>query len=381
MHWVEPARDDRERAVERRRETAPPRTPQILALQRTAGNRAVAAMLSRSLAVTGINYDQGKGTHTPEEIPVETFRDALRNSAFLGKLNGQEKERLKIGTANLQAADLPALAQVVVDHVAGQLPARRLALAAYAGEVEAALVKATPVKVHDQDDVDVFNRIKLQATMSRSKGTPNTITLANLGKVLDRAAAGTTSLNARVKANNANSADVSQYMAQPDLAPSLVVSYDLPVRSPHTNGAGWLPASSAPTRLDVAAATWAATAATAPTNVGRSLSAAFGTPPNGVTARAVEETAQLVPEARKQYYARVWSQLNARRRAEHAWTQYTSSWGAVQGAFIEFTAEKGLGVNRFVWDLINDRYYVSLHYNWIEGYNPFFEVTGLPSSY
>lgn len=46
-------------------------------------------------------------------------------------------------------------------------------------------------------------------------------------------------------------------------------------------------------------------------------------------------------------------------------------------AYIEFSMPGG--ISRLVYDPVNDRVYITAHYKWREGYNPFFEILGFPA--
>jgi hypothetical protein len=46
-------------------------------------------------------------------------------------------------------------------------------------------------------------------------------------------------------------------------------------------------------------------------------------------------------------------------------------------AYIEFNLTTL--ISRLMYDFVNKKYYLTAHYKWKDGYNPFFEVTGVPA--
>jgi hypothetical protein len=45
--------------------------------------------------------------------------------------------------------------------------------------------------------------------------------------------------------------------------------------------------------------------------------------------------------------------------------------------YIEFSLSTD--ISRMVYDVVNSRLYVSAHYKWRQGFNPWFELTGTPN--
>jgi hypothetical protein len=112
MRFVEPVPQVRERAPERRRE--PPTAPveQILALQRSAGNRAVARFLDVSPYDWEPDEPHGKTSHT--DIPI-LLRE-LKGSAFERVLTAKEITKIEgVNAADLTATDIPSLATAIIN--------------------------------------------------------------------------------------------------------------------------------------------------------------------------------------------------------------------------------------------------------------------------
>ena len=68
-------------------------------------------------------------------------------------------------------------------------------------------------------------------------------------------------------------------------------------------------------------------------------------------------------------------------RVRWAWSGYARSCGNPGCPYIEFAPGQAAGgISRLLWDYVNDLIYVSVHYNWVNGYNPFLQVTGTPAT-
>ncbi|MBE2320929.1 hypothetical protein DVA67_033540 [Solirubrobacter sp. CPCC 204708] len=381
MRTHEPVPTDRSRPGEpRRRAEQPSAIEQLLALQRGAGNRAVA----RFLDVQNIDYDPTSGRFHTGHVNAATFVTTLEDSNFYRTCNPAEKARVQnINTANLAAVDMPTLTDVVIQHVANNLAPRLNALTPHRSNVEGALVVATPraPKVSDREE-GVFKRIIPKATLkSRSKGVPSVIPLTDLNDVSAAMSNGVATTQATVAARNQALGQAATYMAQPSWSTADFAANGLAVRSAHMNMAGWLVQHNVAPTLDLAANNWANHHAGPGGHAGtrQAIVAEFGVAP-AVTARDIERS-NLPDPAKRRYFNEVVMALpTPRQRATHAWREYAH--GTMPGCpFIEFTADQAGGLSRYVWDYVNDAWYVGVHYNWIQGYNPFFHVTGLPSSF
>lgn len=382
MRTHEPVPTDRSQGAEgRRRGEQPPAIQQLLTLQRGAGNRAVARLLD----VLQVDYDPKAGRFHTGHVTVADFLSTLKDSNFFKTCNAGEKARLgNIDTANLTAFDMPSLADVVIQHVAANKQPRINALSPHKSNVLGALVVATPraPKVSDREE-NVFKRVIAKATVkSRSKGVPSVIPLANLNDVSTAMSAAVTGTQAAVAARNQELGLAATYAADPSWSTADFAANGLPVRSAHMNLAGWLVQHNAPATLDIPANAWANhhLGPGGDPATGQAIVAIWGNAPN-VTAHDIERS--TLPNAAKSRYFNevVMLQLpTPQAQATHAWREYANP-TMVGCPFIEFTADQAGGLSRYVWDYVTDTWYVGVHYNWIQGYNPFFHVTGLPPSF
>jgi hypothetical protein len=379
MRFADPRRpEERERPPEPRRPEPPTRYDRLLALQRAAGNRAVA----RFLDVQQIDFNPLSGNFHTSHLDVPMFLQTISGSNFHGACNQAEKGRLQnVDGANLAALDVPRLATAIIQHVANNRQPRIDALTPHRSNLEGALVVAAPREVSDKEE-NVFKRVLDRAShKSRSKGTPNQIALAALTQFEPDMANGVNFIHGLVTARNQELGTLNTFTAEPSFSSADHAVNGLPARSAHMNMAGWLAQHNAPATLDVAANAWAQQMALTGGGMYRSeIVRVFGGAPAGVTA-AMIESSDLDLQVKRRYYREVMFTTLAtpRQRATHAWREYAN--GTLAGCpFIEFTATNAGGLSRYVWDYVNDRWYVNVHYNWVLGYNPFFLVNGLGPS-
>jgi hypothetical protein len=231
-----------------------------------------------------------------------------------------------------------------------------------------------------------FAGVKSLATsMSRSKRTPNVVPIANtVGTELGTAI---TDLTTTIRNRNNALDQVATYAAQ-DANTGVMsrASFGVDsVRSAHTNNAGWLPAhvvADPEPALDAIARVWL-TQVAANGNAAEQLEINQHFPLPGraaATSRAVEESG-LSQALRNQYFTGPFANhLNTRaRRVTLAWGRYALDYLA-GCPYIEFTADNAGGVSRFIWNYDDGAIYANTHYNWVDGFNPFFEVTGAPAT-
>src|SRR5207244_5668579 len=131
------------------------------------------------------------------------------------------------------------------------------------------------------------------------------------------------------------------------------------VRTVHTNKAGWLPGVGVP---DDAATVEARFRDSAPGRAFRALA-------EGPTVGAADM--KKLEASMKQTLGQ------GRRLVGHCWGAYSLDASDTLCPFVEFSIPHDY-VNRLIYDYVNGRFYISFHYHWHEGYNPFFEVQGLP---
>ena len=55
-----------------------------------------------------------------------------------------------------------------------------------------------------------------------------------------------------------------------------------------------------------------------------------------------------------------------------------ASLGYGVSTYVEFWLSSSQ-ISRLIYEYVNKKFYVTAHYKWKDGYNPFFEITGVPA--
>lgn len=158
------------------------------------------------------------------------------------------------------------------------------------------------------------------------------------------------------------------------------------IRSPHVNGAGWLPVHTVPDpepALNAVARAWLVHVAANGTPVEQAdVNLHFPAPARATATSQMVEASGLSQALRNQYLTGPFAGVvNTRAlRIALGWQRYAAGNGAPTCPYIEFTLSGAAGVSRLVWDYINDHIYASVHYNWVDGFNPFFWITDAPAT-
>jgi hypothetical protein len=360
-----------------------PAAARVLRLQRSAGNHAVGGVLARALQVTNVDFNPESGRFTQSAVDGRALATQIRRSALNDVLNGEERQRLdKLGQQNLQGADVPALATAIIGYLAGNKAPRNRAITAQQTVLEDIIGTVATTKANDRE-ARAFNVVKGMATsMSRAKGTANVVQWANASPDLQGAVTTVANL---VRGRN-NYLDNLPGYAAGDAATGSTGranhSADS-VRSAHQNRAAWLVQHVVPDpepALDLVARNWLAQVVAHGTPLEQAeINQHFpGGPPYNATSQDVEDSA-LSQALRHQYLTGPFAAAVPTRlaRIKLGWSRYAN--GFMAGCpYIEFTAEDAGGVSRFIWDYVNDHFYANTHYNWVDGFNPFFRVTGAP---
>jgi hypothetical protein len=286
--------------------------------------------------------------------------------------------------------DLPSLTTAIIIAICGANAAAVLRLTPHAGQLTRLLGMFAPTRAANPDKV----RFRLIAgaaavVLSRAKGVPSTVPYASLAAVSAGAYNAVTNRRNEIVNKNNDLDDMNNYISHQWNARGRASGGMNQIRSPHTNNAGWLPAAAAGTgALEVAllAATLIrGNALSGSGKLGRQGRGQQLVAWHGAAAQAsdVEDNVDLAADATmsNQFYRRVfWPTVATKaERVRLAWSRYAADFGVPNGAYIEFNG--GGAAARVIWDYVNDLYYISAHYNWVDGYNPHFEVTGLAASY
>ncbi len=341
---------------------------EILRLHQTIGNRAVGQLLhgatasqpgqvQRTITITSIDYNPLTQHHSNSTVNPDGFANALGDildtkvealgQAAITKLKSKIGQ---IGAQNLSGPDIPTLAATIAIWLVANAGLRNQDKAA----VQAALPKFVEDALTGQAETgledkyhDNFTALLSAATVkSKSKATPNVVALAsvpqNIQNVINEAVTKIRTKN-QFLTNNNNLLDT----AMDDL------------RSAHENGSGWLPrvvrnAPQIEQRLEP-------------------LKKLFYKQNNKNTAAAGTDLSQ-VPLSKELLQS---ARLTAKERLQLAWSRYAAGAStAGPSEYIEFNLPI---VGRLIYDYesANGKFFITFHYNWHRGHNPFFEITGL----
>jgi hypothetical protein len=322
--------------------------------------------------------------------------NSLANTNFRATLNQNPAVRARFthefidGALHAAQPDIPTLATAIVNAIGAQSIPIRNALLRNVGELELALGTHAHTNAGGGDSANFRTLMGAGGVVpSRRKGAPNTMSMIALAGE-DQATA--TALNFLITTlTNRNNAlnTVADYVA--GWTPRSRASEGLnAIRSSHQNGAGWLPQFTAPAAA-LEAALLARANTTGPILQGSAIPirAAAGTALVNAVAGAnqpsdVEEVVDAsTDQFLKNYFYRTvfWAAVPTKaNRVLLAWARYATDAGNIANCpYIEFGG--GGLASRFIWDYANDRFFLSAHYNWVDGFNPFFQITGTPATF
>jgi hypothetical protein len=394
-----------------------PVTPNnILQLQRTIGNKAVQHLLrvqhktapqaiQRDIKVQNVDFEPIEGEYSHGFIDVTRFardlEDALKNlygNKPQGKLAQQDAygevrhpQRFKAvmehvaarssrddNAPNYQARDIPTLAQVIANDIEAVYKKNdatggwsSLVRDGIKGVVQDVLLRNLVDDYKMQaGEKHAFKQLIKQAgaAASREKEAPTPLTMAKLGDV---AAAVRTVRTAILQAHNAMTRAAFQFewTNEDILRQHFTMDY---YQGNHTNNAGWLPTPPLPVN-------WLPTLRTAIlTNA-----TVIGT--GGMVAALGANDAQAQIDANPLWQPVYAAAYNA--AAPAASPAYSDNafrkmaWlamGSGVSPYIEFAIPgHSDGISRLIYDFVGNNFYVTAHYKWTEGYNPFFHITDL----
>jgi hypothetical protein len=157
------------------------------------------------------------------------------------------------------------------------------------------------------------------------------------------------------------------------------------VRSAHHNEARWLRHHESPNlepALNTQARAWLShVAANGSPAEQADINPHFPAPARATaTSIQVEQSALPVP-LRNQYFTTRFTLVAATRaqRCHVNCARYANQFRPGT-TYIEFTVTGAEGMSRIVWDFVDDLFYGNTHYNWVDGFNPFFLITGTPAT-
>jgi hypothetical protein len=286
--------------------------------------------------------------------------------------------------------DVPTLAVAIVHAVAGASIPIRNALLQNVGDLELALGTHAHTNAGGGDIAHFRALMNAGGVVpSRRKGAPNTMSLLALtGADLGTATALNHVIAAVTNRNNALNT-VTDYVA--GWTPrSRASEAFIGIRSAHQNGAGWLLQFTAGAAvLEAALLARANIDGLALQGTGKPNKVAMGIAlVNAFTAAAQASDVEVAVDASgdvslQNYFYRTlfWTAVPTKaNRVLLAWARYATDSGAIANCpYIEFAG--GGWASRFIWDYVNDRFFLSAHYNWVDGFNPFFQITGTPATF
>jgi hypothetical protein len=236
--------------------------------------------------------------------------------------------------------------------------------------VQAALIaniQADPVHPMSAGERNAFDQLVILAGAgaSRAKGAPSTLAAASVPAPLMG------EINARIAEIQAeralwNVAAVTDAML---LRGGFVADITgrqraLHYQGNHSNVAGWLPAQAAPVDHVSAAAT--AIYSGASRKLQRILD---GADPLTVLANGGQ------PHARRTEFHRKAARARAGMNNGQVVDSAMAALAAGVSGYIEFSMAHD--ISRLMYDPVNNRIFVTAHYKWRQGYNPFFRITGV----
>ena len=372
----------------------------VLGLQRTLGNRAVTALLQaarpaprvvqREITVERVDYNPKEEDYRHGYVDEGAFYAALRvalkgDGALAGFRNQVDNVFAEVAKTDYSARDIPTVADAIVNAAVGEFQTKGLVLGGASASRVRAHVLAT-LAANLQDDwqmamdgtestaFDQLVTIVGEGDMSRAKGTATRIPVGNLpgslrghvNAVLDDIrqenaiwAVGAVSERYTMTAYKGEfTADVAERQGGKHY------------QGNHTNLAGWLP--SVPVPANRIAEVADDIAASGSPRLKRVLAAANASDRLGYTGDHIDPANPLRVEYETLRAPRLAALTDAAVKR--------SAWGALGAgvsAYIEFNIPGGM--SRVVFDCVNDRVYITAHYKWRRGFNPFFEVTGFPA--
>ena len=243
------------------------------------------------------------------------------------------------------------------------------ARAAFTDVVRESLVenlKDTKMDAREADDFDTLVTAAGPAAMSRSKGAPTKIAVDALPPALkaevlkcrghlstERAGWGVTVFDVDDLIESQLGGRVGESLQQ-------FGSY----QGNHTNRAGWLPTIAVPASpLDGIRAQIIRISSQPLKNAIRSADAG----------KKIEANAYLSQEFRARYDT-VTNGMTADEFGDIA----LASLGYGVSTYVEFWLSSSQ-ISRLIYEYVNKKFYVTAHYKWKDGYNPFFEITGVPA--
>lgn len=314
------------------------------------GNQALLRMIQRTITIDNYNTRVG-GLHDDQDLDIAAVRESISRA-----VNGPSKQTIlntltTLNAQNYHAADVHTLANDLCQGIADQA-------------VIATVRKAVGDTIVNpkQGERDLYKKlIDERAVLSYQKAHPGSIGMTDLGRAVANAPQVVrlvtelhNSLQTPPRWVLERSTDVSEW--------AFCMNPGAQLRTPHGNGAGWLPNGSYTTDY---------------TQHNQTVNTA-------VTDMRAEQTDVNTTRARQRklagmsdhalYRDAAIKHLTPQQRRYLAWGAYAESNHGAGSPYIEFGVP-GEADGRVVFDFTTGDFYFTVHYNWHQGLNPFFRIT------
>ncbi|HKV56928.1 MAG TPA: DUF4157 domain-containing protein, partial [Ktedonobacteraceae bacterium] len=347
------------------------------------------AVIQRAITVQNIDYDPVANEFRHGIIQQAQFYQTLRAAIqgdnrfenYLGQLNNVMQG---VAEQDFAQPDIDAVTTAIATAIRAAYNNRGLVLnnatlvAALTQHIRAALVahiQPDHAMMMDEQERTAFDQLAGigAAQMSRAKATPGQIPYNSLPAAIRNSV---DAVLADIRAENAlwTVAGLGPRYTLPDTTTFAAEIANrqrgLRYQGNHTNLAGWLPAVAVPVNQIpiIANAIYAAATSELQKRLLR----------NNALVRMGFEGAGLAHPNR---YRDEYNQLRAARLAPLGNAGLRLSvWASLAGgvsAYIEFHMAGGM--SRLIYDPVNNRVYITAHYKWRQGNNPFFQVTAFPA--
>jgi hypothetical protein len=275
-------------------------------------------------------------------------------------------QALADNAVDLAGADVPALAAAIAAHLRQDTALSVGEAARFQRAVETA-VAAGSFQMAAEAGGGVFDQmiVNAGAGASRAKERPTAIDVADLpGGV--RAAV--EAIAGQIQARNVTlttpftGTQFSRELTHEEVARQATTGFAA-VRTMHTNQSGWLPAVAVDEVLDL-------------NQANTRIYAAAHRP----VRKALRKRREMPTDSHKRKYtALVEGELGAltqRQRIEFFWSNYSQNATGELYPYVEFSVGNA-HLSRLCYDYVGGNFFVSFHYRWHKGFNPFFHVGGL----
>ena len=357
--------------------------------------------IQRRLRVTDIDFDpvanqprHATADGADQAAFVQSFKNEINNVARYAAYRGQLNNVMNavVATANagagIQAADVPTLSAAIATEVINEYTARHLpAIAGLRVHLEEAIARllipnfqvahGVVMNAHEQGAYDQLRAIVTDAHMERRKAHPSELNHAQLPALIQGGV--DTVLNdirteRRKWRNTGRRLNVKYFLPAPNEEFCVEIinrQRGKRYQGNHTNNAGWLPAAAAAPANAVTTAQANVLAAASP-----GLTAILNTHGNpiGTLQLGVAGTA---PTAFGVEYLGLVHAERANLNAANVEASVGAALAQGVSSFVEFSMPGH--ISRLVWDVVTNDIYISAHYKWRLGYNPWFKINNYPA--